>query len=411
MTRVGLFFWELFHIFFRHYNFPCELGLRRVGNPDENSPVFLSGNYTLTVFRLLRALRGLDCYLLVANSRGSNVWCAAGMNEYSEHDVIDAINVSNLRSIVKHRRLIAPPYAAPGVNANTVREETGFRLVWGPTHLNDIRRYVENGFQRTADMGKVQFGLQDRLEQAVSTALAYSMTIAILLLFWPEYILRVMGLILFTYLYGFTLWNLFPEERRWRRTLTIATTLSAPLIALGVWRHWPLLHLTFWELTLLAVVALMAMDCCGSSPLYKSTVSHWLHKGDYHSDFNPVIDPNMCTNCLACQIVCPTDVFARRRQGTKKMVAVRPENCIECMACVKQCDDDAIFNRSCQYKGDVKSIPNLHYLMTRDWSHLADEDQWIGRPTTISHGRAVVIELDDQAAGPVRAPAKSRAEP
>ena len=392
MTRVRLFFWELFHIFFRHYNFPCALGLRKLGNPNEDSPVFLSGNYTLTVYRLERVLRGLDCFLLVANSRGSNVWCAAGMNEYSEHDVIDAVNVADLGAIVKHRRLIAPPYAAPGVNAHAVREETGFRIIWGPTHLNDLRRYVANGFRRTDDMARVQFGFQDRLEQALSTALAYSMTIAVLLIFWPAYIIRVMGLILVTYLYGFCLWNVFPEERRWRRTITIAVSLSAPLLTLAAMRGWSLTDAVLWEATLLVVVALMAMDCCGSSPLYKSTVSHWLHKGDYHCDFNPVIDPDMCTNCLACQIVCPTDVFARRREGTKKMVVVRPDNCIECMACVKQCDDEAIFNRTGRYKGDVKSIPKLDFLMTRDWSHLADEDQWIGLPTTVSHGRAIVIE-------------------
>src|SRR5437868_4598237 len=101
MRKIREFLWELFHIFFRHYNFPCELGLIRVGNPDAKSPVFLSGNYTLVVRRLLRVLKGTDCYLLVANARGSNVWCAAGMNEFSEFDVVDAINVADLGRLVK----------------------------------------------------------------------------------------------------------------------------------------------------------------------------------------------------------------------------------------------------------------------------------------------------------------------
>src|SRR3954468_6421737 len=128
MTRARLALWETFHIFFRHYNFPCRLGLRRVGHPGTESPVLLSGNYTLTVYRLLRVLRGFDCWLLVANARGSNVWCAAGMNEFTEHDVIDAINVAALPDVVGHRRLIAPPYAAPGVDVRKVKEETGFRV-------------------------------------------------------------------------------------------------------------------------------------------------------------------------------------------------------------------------------------------------------------------------------------------
>jgi len=54
-------------------------GLYRVGHPDRKSPVLITGNYELTVRRLVRELDGqVDCWLLVANSRGINVWCAAG---------------------------------------------------------------------------------------------------------------------------------------------------------------------------------------------------------------------------------------------------------------------------------------------------------------------------------------------
>jgi NAD-dependent dihydropyrimidine dehydrogenase PreA subunit len=366
--------------------------LRRVGNPDENSPVLVSGNYTLTVHRLLRVLRGFDCWLLVANSRGSNVWCAAGMNEYSEHDIIDAVNVAELSSVVKHKRIIAPPYAAPGVDVNVVKEQTGFRLIWGPTHLNDIPRYLTNLARRTYDMGLVQFGFQDRMEQALSTALAYCLTIAIAAIFWPKYIFGAMGIVFFVYCFGFAMWNFLPTERAWRRTITVALLLGVPWGAFMAWRGWSIPEMAIWEGIVVAVVLLMAMDGCGSSAVYKSTVAHWVKKGDYHSSFSPIIDPNMCTNCMDCQVVCPTDVFARRREGEHRMVVVRPENCIECLACVKQCDDEAIFNRSGKIKGDVKSIENLDLLMTRDWSHIADEDRWIGMPTAPINGYSVVAE-------------------
>ncbi|GLY30461.1 hypothetical protein Kisp02_38260 [Kineosporia sp. NBRC 101731] len=392
MFRIKLWFWQVFHIFFRHYNFPCPLGLRKVGHPDRNSPVLISGNYTLTVYRLLKVLRGFDAWLLVANSRGSNVWCAAGMNEYSEHDVIDAVNVAGLADVVDHRRLIAPPYAAPGVDAHAVKEQTGFRIIWGPTHLNDIPRYLTNRSRRTHDMVLVQFGFADRMEQALSTACAYSLTIAVGALFWPRYVFGLMALILTVYVFGFATWNVLPSERRYRRTALIAVILGTPLVALGLWRGWSAGEMTLWLVSLVAVVLLMAMDGCGSSPVYKSTVAHWIKKGDYHSDFSPIIDPEMCTNCMDCQDVCPSDVFARRRTGDHRMVVVNPGNCIECMACVKQCDDLAIFNRTGSIKGDVKSIRNLDLLMTRDWSHIAGENSWIGMPTTIINGNQVVVE-------------------
>ena len=49
---------------------PTEPGLRAVGNPDPQSPVLVTGNYDLTVRRVLRALRGLDAWLVVAPSGG-----------------------------------------------------------------------------------------------------------------------------------------------------------------------------------------------------------------------------------------------------------------------------------------------------------------------------------------------------
>jgi NAD-dependent dihydropyrimidine dehydrogenase PreA subunit len=140
------------------------------------------------------------------------------------------------------------------------------------------------------------------------------------------------------------------------------------------------------------MVLLMALDACGGTPFHKTSIKHWVTKGDYLSLFSPVIDPDLCVNCMLCVLVCPTFVFAAKREGEKKVVAVNPAACEECLACVKQCPTDAIFNRSGEYKGDVKSILNLDYLVTRDWSHLEAEDRWIGAPIQLRNGMPVVIE-------------------
>ncbi len=386
MNRLRTLLWEIFHTFFRNFNFPCKLELIRVGNPGASSPVFLSGNYTLVVERLLRVLKGNDCYLLVANSRGSNVWCAAGMNEFTEHDVVDAINVSDLRNVVRHRQIVAPPYAAPGVDVQVVKRETGFHIKWGPTHLNDIPAYIKNGYKRTNEMIQVQFGFRDRLEQAVANICCYCMTIAIGLLFFPRYILGVMGLVAITYLVWFCGWEWLPEERHWRRTATVAVILLTTVMGLGVLRSWSGGEYALWATTTLGVLVLVGIDGCGSSAVYKTTARHWLTHGDYESLFDPVIDPTRCTNCMHCILVCPRNVFAANRAHPFKVVVVNPEECIDCLACVKQCYDDAFFNRSGMYKGDVKSVPNLDEIMTRDWSHLKEEDRWIHHPTVIRNG-------------------------
>lgn len=392
LEKIRDLLWETFHIFFRHFNFPCALGLRRVGTPDAHSPVFLSGNYTLTVQRVLRKLRGCDCYLLVANSRGSNVWCAAGMNEFTEFDVIDVINVSGIKDLVQHRRIIAPVYAAPGIDIRAIKRETGFNIQWGPTHLNDLPRYIENGLKRTNDMFQVKFGLQDRLEQALSTAWCYTMTLAAPLIFWPLFFVKVVSIVFVVYLFGFTFYPLLPEEVRWRRTLAIAAILMGGMAVLGLLRGWTWLDYGLWESILAGTISLMAMDGCGSSPLFKSTIIHWVSRGDYKSAFSPIIDPALCINCIQCVLVCPRDVFAAVRDEVKTVVAVNPDQCEECLACYKQCPTDAIFNRSGKVKGDVKSIPNLVVLAARDWSHLRAEERWIGMPTTVRGGIPVVVD-------------------
>ncbi len=385
--KIKLF--ELFHVFFRHFNFPCTLGVRTIGRPDHNSPVFLSGNYTLTVHRLMKVLKPYDCYLIVANSKGSNVWCAAGMNEFNEFDIIDAINVSGIRDKVAGRRIIAPPYAAPGVDAEEVTRQTGFKLTWGPTHLNDIPAYIEANYRRDYEMTQAQFGFVDRIEQALSTALVYCMTLFPLAFFFPQYTLISMGLIFVMHLSWFALWDVLPEERHWHKTLAHLAISWASLAGVAWWTAMAPETIALWAGTLLGIVLLISLDGCGSSTIYKTTPLRWLKKGDYRSHFEPIIDPDKCTSCYDCIYVCPKGVLARLPKGPA--VSVRPDKCIECLACVKACHDDAFYNTSQEWKGDVKSIAGLADIMTREWRHLEAETRWIGAPVKY-HGQTLVVD-------------------
>jgi len=391
---IKLQFYEVFHVFFRHFNFPCELGLRNIGNPNAYSPVFLSGNYTLTVHRLLKRLSPFDCYLIVANSKGSNVWCAAGMNEFNEFDIIDAINVSALADKVKSRRIIAPPYAAPGVDVKEVERQTGFKFVWGPTHLDNLPAYIEKNYRRTSEMTLAQFGFADRMEQALSTALVYCMTIFPLIFFLPEYTLTVMGLIFLFHLTWFALWDILPEERRWAKTLTHFGIAMAGLLGFAWYIHMPIESVALWTATLATLILLISLDGCGSSTIYKTTPRRWITKGDYRSYFEPIIDPDKCTSCYDCIYVCPKGVLARLPKGPA--VSVRTDQCIECLACVKSCHDGAFYNRSQEWKGDVKSIPNLQEIMTREWLHLEGETKWDGAPIKF-HRHMLQVDVEAMA--------------
>ena len=56
-------------------------GLYAIGNPTGKSPVLVTANYKMTFDIVRRDMRGHDAWLLVLDTLGINVWCAAGRSE------------------------------------------------------------------------------------------------------------------------------------------------------------------------------------------------------------------------------------------------------------------------------------------------------------------------------------------
>src|SRR5262245_45600315 len=133
---------EPFYTWLRLFPVPVRTGVRVIGTPDRSSPVFLTGNYDLTVRRVLRAVRGLNAYLVVANSRGINVWCAASGGHLGTHQVVTALKLAQLESRVVHREVIVPQLAATGVEGKEVRRRTGWIVRFGPVDACDIPAYL-----------------------------------------------------------------------------------------------------------------------------------------------------------------------------------------------------------------------------------------------------------------------------
>ncbi|MFQ6110334.1 MAG: copper oxidase, partial [Candidatus Aminicenantales bacterium] len=129
---------NVFETLVRVFPLPCRSGLVKIGNPGRGSPVFLTCNYHLTVERVKRALKGMDCYLLVANSRGINVWCAATGGHFTNHDVISVLKTSGIEDLVDHRRVILPQLAASGIEAGVIQKRIGWKVIWGPVYAKDI---------------------------------------------------------------------------------------------------------------------------------------------------------------------------------------------------------------------------------------------------------------------------------
>jgi len=139
-------------------------GLYAVGDPDDSSEVFVTANYKLSFDHLRKNLAEMNCWILVLDTKGINVWCAAGKGTFGSEELVKKIHDVSLGNIVKHRRIILPQLGATGVAVHKVREESGFNVHFGPVRASDIKRYIDDGYRATREMRRVTFSFNDRLK-------------------------------------------------------------------------------------------------------------------------------------------------------------------------------------------------------------------------------------------------------
>jgi len=143
--------------------FRIEPGLYGMGRPDRESPVVVTANYKLSFDRVRQALTGRNVWILVLETRGINVWCAAGKGTFGTGELLDRIEASRLDRVVSHRRLLVPQLGATGVAAHEVRKYSGFHVVYGPVSAEDLPRFLDSGWQATAEMRTKRFPFFERL--------------------------------------------------------------------------------------------------------------------------------------------------------------------------------------------------------------------------------------------------------
>ncbi|MEM0449314.1 MAG: mercury methylation corrinoid protein HgcA [Methanomassiliicoccales archaeon] len=164
-------------------------GIYELNEPNSTSPVFVTANYTLSFDALRSSLHGISCYILVLDTKGVNVWCAAGKGTFSTEELVRQVKQARLEELVAHRRLILPQLGAPGVSAVEVFKQTGFKVEYGPVRAADLPQYLRLGYA-TEEMRTVKFPLRDRavlipVEIKNYFWLAVLLPIALFLLFGP----------------------------------------------------------------------------------------------------------------------------------------------------------------------------------------------------------------------------------
>jgi acetyl-CoA decarbonylase/synthase complex subunit gamma len=143
-------------------NYKVDPGLYAIGRPGDRSPVFVSANYKMSFDRLREALAGRDAWILVLDTRGINVWCAAGKGTFGTTELADRIESSRLGEVVSHREVILPQLAGPGVSAHQVKRLSGFQVIYGPIRVADLQAFWDAGFKATPEMRVKTFTTWER---------------------------------------------------------------------------------------------------------------------------------------------------------------------------------------------------------------------------------------------------------
>jgi len=92
-------------------------GLYAIGEPDAEAPVVVTANYKMSFDLVRREMAARNVWLLVLETYGINVWCAAGKGTFGTGELVRRIESSSLSRVVSHRRLILPIMGAAGVKA------------------------------------------------------------------------------------------------------------------------------------------------------------------------------------------------------------------------------------------------------------------------------------------------------
>ena len=143
--------------------YTVEPGLYALGSPDAQSPLLATANYKMSFDQLRESLAGLNAWILVLNTQGINVWCAAGKRTFGTTELVRRIQSSGLDRIVSHRNLILPQLSGPGVAAHEVNKLSGFKVIYGPIRAKDLPAFMAAGLKATPEMRLKTFKTWERV--------------------------------------------------------------------------------------------------------------------------------------------------------------------------------------------------------------------------------------------------------
>ncbi len=165
---------------FNRMTYTVEPGLYALENPDEKAPVFVTANYKLSFDHLRKALPERNAWILVLDTDGVNVWCAAGKGSFGTDELVRRIESANLAQAVSHRKVILPQLGGPGIASLQIKKRSGFKVVYGPIRSEDLPAFMDADLKATPEMRQKAFPIGERavlIPVELVSALKYALLI------------------------------------------------------------------------------------------------------------------------------------------------------------------------------------------------------------------------------------------
>jgi len=270
------------------------------------------------------------------------------------YNLLTVMKTSRIQEQVTHRRLILPQLSAPGIDRQLLNEKSGWSADFGPAYAKDIPIFLEQNQEKTAALCRLSYPGRFRFEMLLSMNALLWVVISIVLIFiepswaiWLSAFFWGAGVIL----YG--AYPYLPGKSGWAKAFVLAVLLAIGIALFSVfilkqpwWRLWG------WMTGVSLLTLWLGFDLKGIIGGNKSEPESLLAKlgvgsiGQIHKSRHNLTgsirhNPELCTDCGTCLMVCPQAVFIRTQRDGKVMIGAATA-CLSCQACLKQCSFKAI---------------------------------------------------------------------
>jgi len=125
-----------------------EAGIHEIGSPDENSPVLVTTNFSLTYFTVEGDVETsrVPAWVVVVDTEGTSVLTAWAAEKFTAEIIAQKVRESGIGDKVKHRKLIIPGHVA--VLSGKLEEELNdeWKVIVGPRESSGIPSFLRSSW-------------------------------------------------------------------------------------------------------------------------------------------------------------------------------------------------------------------------------------------------------------------------